>query len=98
MSTGCECQFIEVKPNEWWYLLEEYNAPKNSWDWREFAEAYGPFSSEDEAGEHLSKNHANPGGREIQVYQEGFQPDAILTKLMNDARNRDLQYTRRKNY
>jgi hypothetical protein len=38
------------------------HAPKNSWDWREHARAYGPFPSQDAAVKHLQSNHANPGG------------------------------------
>lgn len=93
MSTGCECLFIEVEKDQWWYVLEDYHAPKNSWDWREYAEAYGPFKTEDEADQHLRDNHANPGGAEIQPYQDGYQPDQVMQDLMIRAKKRD-QFTR----
>jgi hypothetical protein len=89
MSTGLECSFVEVKPGEWWYLLESGFAPKNAWDWREFADAYGPFKTEDEASEHLRKNHANPGGSSLCPYEDGYQPDDVMKKLMEEARDRD---------
>ena len=87
MSTGLECAFIEVKPNRWYYLLEQGSAPKQSWDWREYADAYGLFDSYEEAREHLSDNHANPGGHFITRYEEGFEPDEVLAKLIAEAEN-----------
>jgi len=62
MSTNSECDFFQWNEGEWYYLLEDYNAPKNAWDWREHASCYGPFKSEEAAEKHLSDNHANPGG------------------------------------
>lgn len=43
MSTNSNCLFVQTKPNEWFYVLEDRNAPNNTWDWREFATGYGPF-------------------------------------------------------
>ena len=85
MSTGLECSLIEVEPGKWWYLLEQGSAPKNAWDWREFADAYGPFSTEDAAWKHLRDNHANPGGASIGAYEPGYQPDETMKKLMAEA-------------
>lgn len=85
MSTGLSCDFIEVEPNKWYYLLEHGDAPKNAWDWREYATAYGPFSSQEAADKHLSDNHANPGGYTSIPYQEGFKPDEVLAKLIAKA-------------
>jgi len=31
-----ECLFVEPKLGQWFYVLEESNAPKDAWDWREF--------------------------------------------------------------
>jgi hypothetical protein len=86
VSTGCECEHIEVEPGVWYYILEDYMAPKNAWDWREFATAWGPFSSEEAAGEHRRANHANPGGYSTAPYVEGFVPDAVLAGLIAEAR------------
>lgn len=88
MSTGLNCSFIEVKPGEWWYILEQGSAPKNAWDWREYADAYGPFTSEDLAKTHLRNNHANPGGWDVREYVEGFAPDKVLQSLLDAAKAR----------
>lgn len=73
MSTGLECQFIESENNKWYYVLENYDAPKNAWDWLEFATAFGPFNSYKIAHSHLGNHHANPGGYSIyenKLYRE----------------------------
>ena len=62
MSTNSNCAFIEVAKGKWFYILEDFNAPKNAWDWRDNATAYGPFIDFDKAHQHLRDNHANPGG------------------------------------
>ena len=62
MSTGLNCEFIEPVENRWYYVLEDWGSPKGAWDWREYATAYGPFGSFEEARSHLDRNHANPGG------------------------------------
>jgi hypothetical protein len=82
MSTNSECAFIEVKPNEWWYVLEDIHAPQNSWDWREHAQATGPFKTNEEARKHLHRFHANPGSYYDEEYVEGYEPDAVMKKLM----------------
>jgi hypothetical protein len=90
MSTGCECAFIEATPGEWFYILEDYDAPKNAWDWREYAEAYGPFPTFDEARTHLRDTHANPGGWWEQKYDPAhpYKPDEVTARLFKEARNR----------
>lgn len=85
MSTGLECRFIEVEPGKWYYLLEQGSAPKCSWDWREFADAYGPFDTQEEAHEHLRENHANPGGHSIEPHTEGYEPDEMMKRLIAEA-------------
>lgn len=61
MSTNSECLFFRHE-GKYYYLLEDYHAPQNAWDWRDHATCYGPFGTEDKAKEHLRDNHANPGG------------------------------------
>jgi len=56
MSTGADCMIIEREPGKWWYSLQDY--PYGA---TETYTKYGPFKSEDEAINHLDKNHANPG-------------------------------------
>lgn len=93
MSTGCECRFYEVEPSVWYYVLEDYNAPKNAWDWREFACAYGPFNSKDEAYEHLRDHHANPGGS-CTTPHEHYKSDEVMEKLIADAPRNMARFSR----
>lgn len=86
MSTGCECWFIEWEPGRWFYILEHMNAPKNAWDWREHATAWGPFATEEEASAHLRLYHANPGGSSIDSYRPDRQSDEVLDRLIAEAR------------
>ena len=96
MSTNSECAFIEVEPNKWYYILEDYHAPKNSYDWREHAQAYGPFASMDVAEKHLHDNHANPGGYWEQRYnpEKPYKPDEVMTRLMAEAEKRKAEESR----
>lgn len=86
MSTGCECEFIEVAPGRWYYVLEDLHAPKNAWDWRDNASAWGPFPDLEKADQHLRDHHANPGGHSVSEYAEGFTPDEVLAALIAGAR------------
>jgi hypothetical protein len=96
MSTGCNCSFEEVEPGKWWYVLEDTYAPKNSWDWREYADAYGPFSTLDIAVKHLHDNHANPGGWSEYSYnpENPYKADEVMTRLMADAAKRKAEESR----
>lgn len=85
MSTGFECELVEVKPGEWYYVLQNWDCPAGAWDWREHATAYGPFSTQDETEEHLLRYQSNPGGWWHSEYQEGFEPDEVLAALIADA-------------
>jgi hypothetical protein len=95
MSTGLNCVFLEEKPGRWHYVLEDYNAPKNSWDWMEYAKAYGPFQTEDKAADHLSDHHANPGGW-FRVPHGEFRMTPVIQRLLEESeRNRrDLERNR----
>jgi hypothetical protein len=85
MSTGLECNFIEIKPNQWYYLLENWGSPKGGWDWREYATAYGPFTDEGSADQHLRDHHANPGGSSTSAYDENYTPDKVMQRLIAEA-------------
>ena len=90
MSSGCECLFVQVESDKWYYVLEDYNAPQNAWDWREHAKAYGPFATEDVALKHLDDNHSNPGGYGAQSLPEGmdklkFKEDSVMQSLIEGA-------------
>jgi hypothetical protein len=88
MSTGLNCEIREVSPERWYYVLEDGNAPKDSWDWHEYATAYGPFGSYDAACEHLRRNHANPGGHLVVPYNDPLRNDTdVLRQLIASAKN-----------
>lgn len=52
-----ECEFVEVEVGRWYYILQQENAPPSTWDWREHAKAFGPFTSVEDACEHLSSHY-----------------------------------------
>jgi hypothetical protein len=85
MSSGLHCEFIEASPGEWFYLLELETAPRGAPDWREYAEAFGPFASYGEAEDHLCAHHRNPGGHVIIRYEEGYEPSETVRLLLNEA-------------
>lgn len=55
MSTGVDCRLYEKEPGKWFYDLGSYGD-------RNQHNTYGPFWSFRAAKDHLSQNHANPGG------------------------------------
>lgn len=89
MSTGLNCNFVEVTGGphtEWFYLLEQGSAPKNAWDWREYADAYGPFEGEEAARKHLRDNHANPGGSNtVRITKAELAKDEVLAQALAEA-------------
>lgn len=93
MSTGLECEFVETQPDTWYYVLQDGDCPVSAWDWREYATAYGPFTTVEAAQEHLRRNHANPGGWS----ETRFDPDKpeanldeVMKKLIKTASNRNF--------
>jgi hypothetical protein len=84
VSSGLNCSFIEPAPGCWYYLLENWDAPKGAFDWREFATGYGPFASFEQADEHLSDNHSNPDGYSVTDHAE-YKTDAVLEELIANA-------------
>jgi hypothetical protein len=85
MSTNSNCHFIEVEPGEWYYLLEDSNAPKDAWDWREFATAYGPFADLAKAQQDLHEEHANPGGAWVLPYKADQKLDEVVRARIAEA-------------
>lgn len=85
MSSELECAIIEAHPDEWYYLLQSPDSPAQCWDWREFADAFGPFATSEEAREHLHAHHANPGGHSLATYVTGREPDQVLAGLIAEA-------------
>jgi len=86
MSTNSECLFFKWDSGMWYYLLEDSHAPKNSWDWREYAQCYGPFQDQEEADTHLGINHANPGGCSID--ESANCDDEMLKRHVKEADDR----------
>ena len=75
MSSGCECLFVQVESDKWYYVLEDYNAPQ---------------ATEDVALKHLDDNHSNPGGYGAQSLPEGmdklkFKEDSVMQSLIEGA-------------
>jgi len=85
MSTNLECLFVKWNENEWYYALQNWDCPAHCWDWREYATAYGPFKSEEQANDHLTNNHANPGGA---CYERNpNKENEVLIELIEKAEN-----------
>jgi hypothetical protein len=82
MSTGLECEFVKWNEKEWYYILESWDSPKGAWDWREYANAYGPFTSQEAADDDLRANHANPGGAYIN--EAPNKEDPVLKELIGE--------------
>lgn len=87
MSTGLECEFIEYEPGRWYYILQNWDCPRMCWDWHEYATAYGPFTTEEEADQHLRDTQPNPGGSSTQAYDEihAARRNAVLVDLIKHA-------------
>lgn len=85
MSTCRECHVIEYQPGIWYYLLEQACSPAGAFDWRENAQAWGPFISHEQAQTHLFNNHPNPGHHLLRPFKADRKPDQILDQLIKDA-------------
>lgn len=90
MSSNTSCLFIQIKPAEWYCVLEHRNAPKNAYDWREHATGYGPFPTEAAATRYVFDQHGNPGGAEIEelpagVLERDLDEDPLLRQLIAAA-------------
>lgn len=84
MSTGLELAYIEPKPGEWYYVLEDWSASRGAFDWRDFATCHGPFKDQDEAQQHMHANNANTGGF-FMVEHANFEMDETYEKLISSA-------------
>lgn len=84
MSTGLELEYFEPKPGEWYYVLEDWSAPRGSSDWRHYATCHGPFQNQDEAHEHMNENNANPGGYFV-TENANFETDETYQRLIAAA-------------
>jgi hypothetical protein len=64
MSSGADCFFVEKKPGEWHYEIQQY-----PYGCTEDYNKHGPFSSFAKAEKHLDRNYSNPGGYSVQHYE-----------------------------
>ena len=86
MSTGLNCMFVERAEGKWYYILEDGWAPKDAFDWLEYAQAYGPFRTKEAALDHLDKHHANPGGFSVYSFRDkNYNERETLKKLLDEA-------------
>lgn len=91
MSTGQECTIVQVRTDAWYYLLSDPTVG-GVWDWREFAQAYGPFDTEERARMHVTGHHANPGGYSVDPLPPGLveldlSQDPVLAARVADAQS-----------
>jgi len=81
-----ELQFVEVEGGDWFYILEERGAPKDAWDWMDYAEAFGPFKTYEEACDHEYRSRSDTSGSEIVTFASGRVSASALTLI--EARQR----------
>lgn len=91
MSTNCECCFIQTRPLEWYYLLEEYSEDEDGKQEEGPEYLHGPFSSFDKAHEDLHENHANPGGHWVEELPTGVTVSPRLSQPVFLAHLEDLK-------
>ena len=65
MSTGAECNFYEMKPNQWHYQIQ-----KPPYGWTEDYFKHGPFPTFKKAIDHMQGTYANPGGYSVDKHPD----------------------------
>jgi hypothetical protein len=90
MSSGLECEFVEPRPGEWFYIPENPACDLDAQAWREEEPTCcGPFETFDEAYSDLHENYGNPGGFHKQpnaYYPYYANDDAVYERLFAAAR------------
>lgn len=93
MSTGLECDIINIKGLGWFYILQAWDCPAGAWDWREHdPDAGGPFPSDDATFAGLRRKHANPGGYgvgELHILQ--LLADPVLKEIIEGVIKREIE-------
>ena len=87
MSTGLSCQFTEYTPGKWYLILERWDSPKGGDCWLDYADAYGPFPTEDKADDFLRQHFANPGGSCSFPYEKPNTSDVLATLVAKAPEN-----------
>jgi hypothetical protein len=76
------CLYIETEDKTWFYLAENEDSPEETWDWREYSTAHGPFDALDDAMDHRVDSRPDVSGCEIKQYNPNAPlPDVVRTKI-----------------
>lgn len=70
MSTGLDCHFVEVNPNEWYYELERGRWTDDDLVGTGEYDKFGSFPTFGVASQHLHDNHVNPGGFSLKPHPD----------------------------
>jgi len=84
MSTGRECEVFQTSKG-WFCAVQQDSCPVGAWNWREYADCYGPSESDDAAYRLMKEEHANPGGHNVIVLTEQQENAAPYSALMAEA-------------
>ncbi len=85
MSVDRELEFIEPEEGRWFYVLEDWSAPRNAWDWHEHVSCYGPFESHEAACYHqYNISRISTGGSTITDHSS-FEMTPLLGQLIESA-------------
>lgn len=93
MSTGMECEIIELEEDgRSFYILESGSGFRMS-DWLDsYPHVGGPFPDPDAAWAALSERHANPGGYSIETMTvDELLTDPVRSALISKALGRPLE-------
>lgn len=63
-----ELIFAQNSDMQWFYIIEQRTAPKDAWDWQEYADCFGPFETLEEAQDHEYRSDSDTSGAEIIPY------------------------------
>lgn len=92
MSIDKECEFVQISTHEWFYLIGPQK--KRHWgkeDWREQAQAFGPFHSSTHAADHLNRSQSGVRGYLLHYLPDGrqelnWEEEPLLQKLIQQSR------------
>jgi hypothetical protein len=71
-----ELQFIELASGDWFYIIEDRDAPRDAWDWHEYATAHGPFPTLEAAQDHEYNSDSDTSGAEIVEFTGAIEASA----------------------
>lgn len=92
MSLQRETEFIEIEGAGWFWVVEDGHAPKDAWDWREYASCRGPFATQAETDADCMRRNGNTGGYSTGRLTAGqVLADPVLKGLVEKALGRALE-------